>query len=66
MLMNSVTFTLDQTCNPFSIDGPADLVNISLGKFANEGPRNFFLGHWMGENYDSNLKMNVQSMVHDC
>ena len=30
------------------------------------GPRNLFLEHWSGGgNCDSNLKMNVQSMVHN-
>ena len=36
--MNSVTFTMNQTCNPFSF---ADLVNISSEKAANEGTKKF-------------------------
>ena len=42
--MNSVTFTLNQTCNPFSINAPVDLVNISSGKAANEETKKFLLG----------------------
>ena len=38
--MNSVTFTLNQTCNPFSFN----LVNISSGKAANEETKKFLLG----------------------
>ena len=41
--MNSVTFTLNQTCNPFSINAPVDLVNISSGKAANEETKKFLL-----------------------
>ena len=42
--MNSVTFTLNQTCNPFSINAPVNLVNISSGKAANEETMKFLLG----------------------
>ena len=43
--MNSVTFTLNQSCsNPLSVDAPADLVDISSGKAANEGTKKFLLG----------------------
>jgi len=42
--MNSVTVTLNSTCNPFANDAPADLVNISSGKAANELTKNFLLG----------------------
>ena len=42
--MNSVTFTLNQTCNPFSINAPVNLVNISSGKAANEETKKFLLG----------------------
>ena len=59
--MNSVTFTLNQTCNPFSINAPVDLVNTSSGKAANEETKKFFLGTLDGGgNCDSNLKVNVQ------
>ena len=40
--MNSVTTTLTSTCNPFD-DAPADLVNISSGKAANEETTKFLL-----------------------
>ena len=42
--MNSVTITLNNTCNPFADDAPASLVNISSGKAANEGTKKFLLG----------------------
>ena len=42
--MNSVTITLNSTCNPFANDAPADLVNIALGKAANELTKHFLLG----------------------
>ena len=42
--MNSVTFTLNQTCNPFSINAPVNLVNISSGKAANEETKKFLFG----------------------
>ena len=42
--MNSVTCTLINTCNPFGNNAPADLVNISKGKAANEETRKFLLG----------------------
>ena len=41
--MNSVTFTLNQTCNPFSINAPVNLVNISSGKAENEETKKFLL-----------------------
>ena len=42
--MNSVTINLNQTCNPFSINAPVNLVNISSGKAANEETKKFLLG----------------------
>ena len=42
--MNSVNITLNQTCNPFSINAPVDLVNISSRKAANEETKKFLLG----------------------
>ncbi len=63
--MNSVTITLNNTCNPFADDAPAGLVNISSGKAANEGTKKFLLGTWSrGGSRDSNLKMNAQLMDH--
>ena len=41
--MNSVTITLNQTCNPFFINAPVNLVNISSGKAANEETKKFLL-----------------------
>ena len=59
--MNSITFTLNQICHPFSISAPADLVNISSGKAANEGIKKFLLGTLeRGRNCDSNLIYNSQ------
>ena len=42
--MNSVSNTLINTCNPFGNDSPADLVNISSGKAANEETKKYLLG----------------------
>ena len=42
--MNSVSKTLINTCNPFGNDSPADLVNISSGKAANEETKMYLLG----------------------
>ena len=42
--MNSVSNTLINTCNPFDNDSPADLVNISSGKAANEETKKDLLG----------------------
>ena len=42
--INSVTITLNHTCNPFTNDAPADLVNISSGKASNEVNMKFLLG----------------------
>ena len=42
--MNLVTYTLNQTCYPFSIIAPVNLVNISSGKAANEEIKKLLLG----------------------
>lgn len=41
--MNSVKFTLNNTCNLFANNAPAYLVNISSGKAANEETKEFLL-----------------------
>ena len=58
--MNSVTITLNQTCNPFSINAPVNLVNISSGKAANEETKKFLL-----ETLEQGRKLRLQ-FVGEC